>query len=304
MRQLWPVLDTRGRLTTPSDSLRRSGIFIKEFTRSNPMGAASAAVLVALGLVAIFAGQLAPYDPILNNYDLIKQPPSSQNLLGTDHLGRDLLSRLIHGTRVSLLVAFSSVAASKTVGLSWGILTGYIGGTFDLLSQRLIDVLMSFPGLILALLLLAALGSGVDTVIIAISVGGVAGTTRVIRSVVLSIRETSYVDAARAIGASPLRVMVQHVGPQCVAPLLVLASISLGGAIFAEASLSFLGLGIPPPHPSWGNVMGGILAEAFRPPWWLLLLPGMVVTVAVLAFNLFGDALRDHLDPKLRGRLQ
>jgi ABC-type dipeptide/oligopeptide/nickel transport system permease subunit len=215
-----------------------------------------------------------------------------------------VLSRLIHGARISLFVAIVSTVLGKIIGLTWGILTGYIGGSFDLLSQRIIDVLLAFPGIILAMLLLAALGGGLVTVIIAITVLSVAGTVRVIRSVVLSVKEMTYVDAARAIGVPNARIMLRHVAPQTVAPLLVLFSASLGGAIFSEAALSFLGLGIPQPTPSWGNMLGGVLANQFRPQWWLVLFPGLTITFTILAFNLVGDALRDYLDPKLRGRLQ
>jgi ABC-type dipeptide/oligopeptide/nickel transport system permease subunit len=161
-----------------------------------------------------------------------------------------------------------------------------------------------FLGVILALLLLVALSAGIDTIIIAIAVTRVPGTTRVIRSVVLSIREMDYVTSARAIGASPTRIMIFHVAPQVVAPLLVIAAAGLGGAIFAEAALSFLGLGIPPPAPSWGYMLGGVLVTSFNPPWWLVVVPGLAITFTILALNLFGDALRDYLDPKLRGRLQ
>ncbi len=223
--------------------------------------------------------------------------------MGTDNLGRDVLSRLIHGTRISLLVAIISTVIGKIIGLAWGVLTGYLGGSFDLISQRIIDVLLAFPGIILAMLLLAALGGGLSTVIIAITVLSVAGTVRVIRSVVLSVKQQAYIDAAHSIGVSDLRIMIRHVTPQTIAPLLVLFSASLGSAIFAEAALSFLGLGIPQPQPSLGNMLGGVLANQFRPQWWLVIFPGLGITLTILAFNLVGDTLRDFLDPRLRGRL-
>ncbi len=163
---------------------------------------------------------------------------------------------------------------------------------------------MSFPALILALLLLAVIGAGLTTVIIAIAVTRIPVTTRITRSVVLSIKETAYVDSARMIGASNWRIMFQHIAPQCLAPILVIATLHLGGAIFAESALSFLGMGIPPPAPSWGNMLGGVLAAAFRPPWWLVLFPGVAITIAIMAANLLGDALRDFLDPKLKKRLE
>lgn len=273
------------------------------FIKTSPIGALSALFLIVLLIVTIFADQIAPYHPLEADFRALRQPPSATHWLGTDNLGRDVLSRLIHGGRISLSVAIISTVLSKLLGLAWGVLTGYLGSTFDLVSQRIVDVLLAFPGIILAMLLLAALGGGFNTVVIAITLLGIAGTVRVIRSVVLSIKEMAYVESAHAVGASGLRVMAQHITPQCVAPILVLTSASLGGAIFAEASLSFLGLGIPQPTPSWGNMLGGVLANQFRPQWWLVIFPGLTITLTILAFNLVGDALRDHLDPKLRGRI-
>jgi peptide/nickel transport system permease protein len=276
----------------------------RRFARSSVLGTGAAVVLLFMVFVALFAPVLAPEDPLKANYSALLRTPSLEFPMGTDGLGRDTLSRVIAGTRLSLMVSAIAIVISKIIGFSWGVLSGYIGGRFDLLSQRLLDVLISFPSVILALLLLVALGAGVNTVIIAIAATGIAGTTRIIRSVTLLIRESEYVLAARMIGASPVRIMVRHVTPQCVAPLLVVASASLGGAIFTEAALSYLGLGVPPPDPSWGNMLGGILVASFKPPWWLVVFPGCAITVTILAFNLFGDALRDHLDPKLRGRLE
>lgn len=274
----------------------------RRFVKTSPIGAVSGILLIALMIIAIFANQVAPYHPLEADFRALRQPPSAEHWLGTDNLGRDVLSRLIHGARLSLFVAIVSTVLGKLIGLTWGILTGYLGGSFDLTSQRVIDVLLAFPGIILAMLLLAALGGGLGTVIIAITVLSVAGTVRVIRSVVLSVKEMAYVEAARAIGVPNIRIMVRHVAPQTVAPLLVLFSAALGGAIFAEAALSFLGLGIPQPIPSWGNMLGGVLADQFRPKWWLVVFPGVAITWTILAFNLVGDALRDHLDPKLGER--
>ena len=259
--------------------------------------------LLLLVLVAIFADLTAPYHPLEADFRALRHGPSLNHWLGTDNLGRDVLSRLIHGARASLLVAFVSTILGKVIGLSWGVLTGYLGGSFDLISQRVIDVLLAFPGIILAMLLLAALGGGIDTVIIAITLLSIAGTVRVIRAVVLSIKEMAYVEAARSVGAPSLRIMFRHVSPQCLAPLLVLFSASLGSAIFAEAALSFLGLGIPQPMPSWGNMLGGILADQFRPKWWLVIFPGVAISLTILAFNLVGDALRDYLDPRLGNKV-
>ena len=256
-----------------------------------------------VGLTAIFANQIAPHDPEQAFFEVLKSPPSATYLLGNDYIGRDVLSRIIFGSRITLLVAIVSISVGSGFGFIWGVLTGYIGGKFDLLSQRLLDVLMAFPAVILALLLLAAIGAGLWTVIIAIAIVSIPNSTRIIRSVALSVNEMAYVEAARAIGASPKRVMILHIAPQCIAAAMVIASAGLGVAIFAEAALSFLGLGIPPPTPTWGNMLGGVLSNIFKPPWWLVIFPGVAITITILAFNLLGDALRDYLDPKLRGKL-
>ena len=274
-----------------------------DFWVNSPIGYISGVFLIIFLLIGIFADFISPYGPLEAHYDAMKQPPSGDYWLGTDHMGRDLLSRVMHGTRVTMIVAFVAIFIADTIGLAWGILSGYLGGKFDLFSQRLIDILMSFPSIILALLLLVVMGAGLETVIIAIAVTRIPGSQRVIRAVVLSVKETAYVEAARAIGASPLRVMARHISPQTYAPLIVVATTSLGGAIFTEASLSFLGLGIPPPSPSWGNLLGGLLLESLRPPWWLMIAPGVCITGTILAFNLLGDGLRDHFDPRLRGKL-
>lgn len=276
---------------------------IGHFVRSSPMGTVAALVWITLILMAIFAPQLAPYDPQEADYGAIRQAPSAVHLLGADDLGRDILSRIIFGARITLIVSISSVLIGDLLGFLWGVASGYLGGRFDLISQRVLDVLMSFPTLILALLLLVALGAGLTTVIIAIAVTRIPGATRVIRSVVLSVKENAYVEAARMVGVKPLALMLRHIAPQCLAPLIVIATLNLGTAIFAEASLSFLGMGIPPPAPSWGNMLGGVLAASFKPSWWLVFFPGLAITLAVMSANLLGDALRDFLDPKLRQRL-
>ncbi len=300
------LASTNQNQTQPTRLERGSGWrhAVRRFTRTSRVGTVSAVFLLLLLLAAIFADLVAPREPMEATFTALRQPPSPGFWLGTDNLGRDVLSRLLHGARISLFVAIVSTVVGKIIGLAWGVLTGYIGSTFDLVSQRLIDILLAFPGIILAMLLLAALGGGLGTVIIAITVLSVAGTVRVIRSVVLAVKEMAYIEAARATGVPSVRIMVRHVAPQTIAPLLVLFSASLGGAIFAEAALSFLGLGIPQPTPSWGNMLGGILANQFRPSWWLVIFPGVAITLTILAFNLVGDALRDYLDPKLSDKVQ
>jgi peptide/nickel transport system permease protein len=213
-----------------------------------------------------------------------------------------VLSRIIYGLRISLIVSITSILLGVTAGVLWGITSGFLAGRYDLLSQRLIEVLTSFPTLILAMLLSVGLGPGLGTVIIAVAITQIPLATRVTRSVVLSVKQSQFVEAARCIGASGPRVMSRHIAPQCVAPVAVVASVNLGAAIFAEAALSFLGVGVPPPTPSLGNMLGGVLAQSFQPPWWLVVFPGAMIALTVLGANMLGDALRDYLDPRLTSR--
>ncbi len=282
---------------------QRGRAFARRFFRLSPIGAVSLGVWALLVLLALGAPWIAPYDPNEADYAAVRQGPSAAHWLGTDNLGRDILSRIIFGTRITLMVSLIAVFLGDFIGFAWGVGSGFLGHRFDLISQRVVDILMSFPSLILALMLLVALGAGLETVIAAIAVTQIPSATRITRSVVLSVRESMYVEAARMIGVSNLRLMARHVAPQVTAPILVVASLHLGGAIFAESALSFLGLGIPPPDPSWGNMLGGVTAAAFRPPWWLVVFPGLAITFAIMTANLFGDALRDFLDPKLRQRI-
>jgi len=235
------------------------------------------------------------------NFRTMSDPPNAQNLFGTDQIGRDTLSRTIHGSLTSLVVAIAAVVLGTTFGSIWGLASGFLGGRFDIISQRIIEFLQAFPDLILAMAIAMALGSGTTTVIIAIAVTRIPFGGRVIRSVVLSLKEMAFVEAARSLGASNLRIMAQHILPQCIAPYLILATTHLGVAIIIEASLGFLGVGIPPPTPTWGNMLSDALNAGLVPPWWLVLFPGMAITITVLAFNLFGDGIRDALDPRLRG---
>jgi ABC-type dipeptide/oligopeptide/nickel transport system permease subunit len=307
MSELGSALMPNSRTTAAApdepSALQRTFTSIGRFIQSSPIGAFSVLIWLVLIAVAIFAPALAPYDPIEADFTAVRAAPSATHLLGTDNLGRDVLSRLIYGARITLLVSISSVIVGDLLGFLWGLVSGYLGGRFDLYSQRVVDVLMSFPALILALLLLAGLGAGLMTVIIAIAVTRIPTSTRVTRSVVLMIKQSAYVESAKMIGASTWRIMFQHVAPQCVGPLLVVATLHLGAAIFAESALSFLGMGIPPPASSWGNMLGGVLAASFKPPWWLVVFPGLAITIAIMAANLMGDALRDFLDPKLKKRL-
>src|SRR5688572_7971435 len=290
--------------TTPQSAALQARVFsgVVRFARWSPLTTAALILLVIPVLLAILAPWIAPYDPTLNQYSKLVQEPSAEHIMGTDKLGRDVYSRLLYGTRISLFVAFSAVLLGEALGFLLGVMTSYIGGRFDLVSQRLVDVLMSFPTLILAMLLMAGLGAGITTIIIAIAVTRIPGSSRIIRSVGLSVKALNYVEAARVVGASHWRIMLRHIAPQCVAPLLVVFSLNLGAAIFAEAALSYLGVGVPPPTPSLGNMLGEQNAQSFKPPWWLVVYPGLAITVIILAANLVGDGLRDFLDPRLKGR--
>ena len=272
------------------------------FTRRYPVGAVAGVILVIIGGVSGLAGVFAPDDPLYVDYLNLGSAPSVAYPLGTDYEGRDILSRIIYGGRVSLQVSVLSVLLGSTLGALWGVTSAFLGGRFDIISQRLVEIVMSFPALVLAMVLLVALGGGIWTVIVAIAVTRLPYGVRVVRSVALSVKELTYVDAARAMGASNFRIIARHIAPQCFAAFLVLGTAHLGAAIVIEASLGFLGVGITPPTPSWGNMLGGVIANTYKPIWWLVVFPGVAISVTVLAFNLLGDALRDALDPKLRGR--
>lgn len=280
---------------------QRVGRGLRMFLRKSPLSAVWAVVAAAILVMAVAAPAIAPHPPLKSDFRRMQKPPDANNYFGTDQIGRDTLSRVIHGSRASLMVAFSAVLLGTTLGSLWGLACGYLGGRFDIVSQRLIEFMQSFPDLILAMAIAMALGAGTGTVIVAIAITRIPFGGRVIRSVVLSLKEMSYVEAARGLGASKLRVMLRHILPQCVAPYLILATTHLGVAIIIEASLGFLGVGIPPPTPTWGNMLADSLNAGLVPPWWLVLFPGLAITITVLAFNLLGDGIRDMLDPRLRG---
>jgi peptide/nickel transport system permease protein len=280
---------------------RRAGRSFGLFVRRSPMSALWGLVAVAVVLMAVTAPVLAPYDPLKSNFRAMTKPPSTQNYFGTDQIGRDTLSRVVWGSRASLTVAFFAVLLGTTSGALWGLACGFLGGRFDIASQRAIEFMQSFPDLVLAMAISMALGAGTGTVIVAIAITRIPFGGRVIRSVVLSLKEMPFVEAARGLGASNMRLMFRHILPQCIAPFLILATTHLGVAIIIEASLGFLGVGIPPPTPTWGNMLSDALNSGLVPPWWLVLFPGLAITITVLAFNLLGDGIRDLLDPRLRG---
>jgi peptide/nickel transport system permease protein len=268
------------------------------FARRNPLSVVGGLVAVAIVFVALAAPWIAPRDPLKTNFLRMSKPPDAQAWFGTDQVGRDTLSRVMHGARTSLFVAFSAVLLCTTVGSLWGVACGYLGGRFDLVSQRVMEVLQAFPDLILAMAISMAIGTGLPAVIVAIAITRIPFGGRVIRSVALSVREMPYVEAGRAAGASAFRIMGLHVLPQCLAPYLVLATTLLGVAIVIEAALGFLGVGVPPPTPTWGNMLADAITSLV-PQWWLVLYPGLAITNSVLEFNLLGDGFRDTLVPRL-----
>jgi peptide/nickel transport system permease protein len=280
--------------------LRRGGRGLSRFIARSPLSAFWGCIAAAILVMAIAAPVFAPYEPLKSDFRAMSKPPDAKHYFGTDQIGRDTLSRVIYGSRMSLTVAIGAVLFGTTFGALWGLASGYFGGRFDILSQRIIEFLQSFPDLILAMAIAMALGAGIGTVIVAIAITRIPFGGRVIRAVVLSLKEMSYVEAARGLGASHLRLMLRHILPQCVAPYLILATTHLGVAIVIEAALGFLGVGIPPPTPTWGNMLSDALNAGLVPPWWLVLFPGLAITITVLAFNLLGDGIRDVLDPRLR----
>jgi len=270
------------------------------FARRRPLGAVGAAIILAMLLSALSAPLIAPYDPLETNYAAQLSAPGAGHWLGTDAFGRDLLSRLIYGSRTALLVGFASSFLGATLGAIVGVTGAYFGGRIDLLSQRVVDILLSFPIIVLALAVVAVLGAGVTNVILAITVPMVPNCARVVRSGALAVREMPYVDAARAAGFGHRRIIFRHMLPNVMAPYLIMLTAYVGQAILLEASLSFLGLGVAEPTPAWGLMLRGAASEFAESAPWLPIFPGLAISLGVFAFNLFGDSLRDALDPRLR----
>lgn len=274
---------------------------IGTFMRKNPLGGIGAVMVISTLIMAAGVELFQRYDPLYQDYLDRLLPPGPAHFMGTDEFGRDLWARVVGGSRISVIVGFTAVAVGASIGLVIGIVSGYFGGLTDNIIQRIIEVMLAFPGLLLALALMATLGAGLDKVVIAISVGFIPRTARTMRSTVLSAKENVYVEAARAIGATNKRIMFRHVLPNVTAPFLIIVSGLLGSAILVEATLSFLGLGIPPPFPSWGRMLSSSVASYALTAPWMVIFPGLAITWLVLGFNLFGDALRDVWDPRLRG---
>lgn len=268
--------------------------------RRYPLGAVGAVIVLVFVLTAVFAGIIAPMDPTATDAKASLARPGGTFWLGADFMGRDMFSRIVHGARISLAVGAGAMLLGGVLGVSIGLMSGYLGGGFDLVMQRLMDIMQSLPLLVMALVMAAALGPSLENTIIAIAIPLVPSVARVVRSSTLSLREQPFVEAARAVGMGELRIAVRHVLPNTLAPLIVLATAQLGSAILVEASLSFLGLGIPEPYPSWGRMLSESAAEYVRTAPWLVIFPGVAISLTVFGTNLLGDALRDILDPRQR----
>lgn len=268
--------------------------------RRQPLGAISGLMIIIMLLVAIFADFVAPMDPLKINFVDQLSPPSAAYPLGTDELGRDILSRIIYGSRTALLIGFVAAFVGAFAGLVLGVTSAYLGGMFDLVLQRIMDVFMAFPLIIMALAIVSVFGSGTGNVIIAITIPFIPKCARVVRSSALALREIPYIDAARACGFSHARIVLAHMIPNVMAPFLIMLTSFVGQAILLEASLSYLGLGVQEPTAAWGLMLRGGAEQFFESAPWVAIFPGLAITLAVFAFNLFGDSLRDALDPKLR----
>jgi peptide/nickel transport system permease protein len=290
---------------SPQDTLvpkRTAWAATLSFVRRQPLGTFGLVIVVVMFLAGGLADWIAPFDPEENDSTAMMEAPSLVHWLGTDQFGRDIFSRLVFGARTALIVGFSSAVLGGVIGLVMGVASAYFGGWFDLIFQRVLDVLMAFPLIILALAVVAVFGTGVFNVIIAITIPLVPRCGRVVRASALAVREVPYVDAARALGFSHSRIVLRHMVPNVIAPFLILLSAFVGQAILAEASLSYLGLGVQEPVPAWGLMLQGGAEEYATTAPWIAVFPGLAIMLTVLGISLFGDALRDAIDPKLRDR--
>jgi peptide/nickel transport system permease protein len=272
------------------------------FCRREPLGAFGMLIVLIMALTGMFAETLAPYSPTANDFAAMTEAPSWAHWLGTDQFGRDLLSRIIFGARTALIVGLTSAIIGGFAGLVLGVASAYFGGSADLMMQRIFDIVMAFPLIIMALAMVAIFGTGLHNVIIAITIPLIPRCARVVRSSALAIRQLPYVDAACASGSSHSRIILCHMVPNVMAPFLVMLTAFVGQAILAEASLSYLGLGVQEPTPAWGLMLQGGAEEYASTAPWIAVFPGLAIALTVFGVSLFGDALRDELDPKLRGR--
>ena len=274
---------------------------VLRFCRRKPLGALGGVIVLGMLVMAAGAGWLAPYAYDEAIHDARLQPPSARHWMGTDNLSRDLWSRILYGARISITVGFGAVALAAVFATAIGVTSGYFGGVYDLIVQRIVDGWMSFPALVIVLSLMAVLGPGLLNVILALAILGTATQSRVVRSATLAVKEQAFVEAARAAGAGHARIILVHLLPNVAGSVIILATIGLGVAILAESALSFLGFGVPPPHPSWGAMLSGSGRTYMYQAPWIAVWPGVAISMAVFGFNMLGDALRDVLDPRLRG---
>ena len=274
----------------------------KTMARKQPVGVAGLAVVILMIFAAIFAPWLTPYHPEYNDFANMLTPPGADYILGTDQFGRDIFTRILYGARTALFVGFAAATVGAVFGLVLGVASAYFGGMFDLIFQRIMDVFMAFPLIILALAVVATLGTGTQNVIIAITIPFIPQCARVVRSNALAIREIPYVDATRALGFGHMRIIMRHMAPNVMAPFLILFTAFVGQAILLEASLSYLGMGVQEPTPAWGLMLQGGAEEYAESAPWVAIWPGVAISLAVFGFNLFGDSVRDTLDPRLRSR--
>ena len=289
--------------TTELDDLKKPlGQRLWTLVRKQPLGTAGAFVVVLMVIAAATAGILTPYNPERASLEHMLTPPNAQFIMGTDEFGRDIFTRILYGSRTALFIGLVSAFVGATIGLIIGVASAYFGGLFDLIVQRVVDIFLAFPLIIMALAVVATLGPGVQNVIIAIIVPFIPQCARVVRSSALSVREIPYVDAARALGYSHTRIILRHMAPNVMAPFLIMLTYFVGQAILLEAVLSYLGMGVQDPTPAWGLMLKGAAVEFIESAPWLSIFPGLGITFAVFGFNLFGDALRDLLDPKMRSR--
>jgi len=294
------VIDHDAQLSRAGANVRGPLGSLVFFVRRYPLGAAGALIMLAFVGVAVFADFIATHDPLTTNARASLARPGGENVLGADFMGRDVLARIIYGARISLIVGIGATALGCVIGMAIGLLSGFFGGWFDLLVQRLMDIMQSLPLLVMALVMAASLGPSLTNTIVAIAIPLVPTVARTIRSNTLALREMPFVEAARAVGMSETRIAVQHVLPNTLAPLIVLATAQLGSAILVESALAFLGLGVPEPHPSWGRMLSESAAEYVRTAPWLVIFPGVAISAVVFGTNLLGDAIRDLLDPRQR----
>ncbi len=294
------TLDFNAELAAAGAHIRSRWGAMRFFIRRYPLGAIGAVIMVIFVLAAIFAPFITVYDPLTTNAAVSLARPSATHWLGCDFMGRDVYSRIIYGARISLAVSMGSMLLGSSIGVTLGLLSGYLLGWFDLITQRFLEMMQSLPLLVMAIIMAAALGPSLHNTIFAIAIPLIPYVARVIRANTLSLREQPFVEAAKAIGMSETRIALRHILPNTLAPLIVLATAQLGSTILTESSLSFLGLGVPEPHPSWGRMLSESAAEYVRTAPWLVIFPGMAISFVVFGTNLLGDALRDLLDPRQR----